>query len=131
MFVAECAKAGGAQKKILSTRGANAEPLSCKHSQEMAAGKKEHGSLDGSHPAHYPARARAYLVGRFASWAPVAEKLPVRAQGVNLGRRTTFIFAVIPFDQVGIDFGLRAKTGELAGPVCAFQGTGKNASELQ
>ncbi len=99
MFGAETgrAQAGSAQKKILPSRRYNAQPLSAQHPQEMAAGKKEDGSRNGSQTAHYTARPRAYLVRRFAARAPVAEELPVGPQGVNLRRGVTLIFAVIPF----------------------------------
>src|SRR5206468_2755895 len=42
---------------------------------------------------------------------------------MNLHRSETFVLAVVPFDQIAIDFGCRPEAGQFAGPSGALQGT--------
>ena len=92
----------------------------------MPAGKKQHVSVYGMHPADNLISPRAHLVGRFTSGAAVAEQLPIRAYRMDLGRAATFILAVVPFEQIAIDVGCGAEAGQLTGPARTLQGTGKH-----
>jgi hypothetical protein len=50
---------------------------------------------------------------------------------MDLGRASTFILAVVPFEQIVIDFDCGAEAGQLTCPPCALQGTGKHLGEGQ
>jgi hypothetical protein len=97
----------------------------------MTARKKQHVSFYSTHPADNEISPRAHLVGRFASGAPVSEQLPIRSFRMDFGRAATFILAVVPFEQIAIYIGCGAEAGQLTGPSCALQGTGKNLGEIQ
>jgi hypothetical protein len=70
-------------------------------------------------------------VKRRRSRAAVAEQLPVRALRVDLGRAAALILAVVPFDQIGVDFGHGTKAGQIAGADRALQGTGEDLGKGQ
>src|SRR5437016_10339624 len=102
MLIAELAEARGAQQEI-TTRGCfGAQPARGEHPQEGSAGEYGHISRNGAHPPDDPVGSRAYLLRGFSSRAAVAEQLPIRALGVDLGGAPPFILAVIPFGQIGI-----------------------------
>jgi len=48
------------------------------------------------------------LLRRFASGAAVAEQVPSRALRADFGTPATFIFAIVPLDEVRLDLGDRA-----------------------
>jgi hypothetical protein len=50
---------------------------------------------------------------------------------VDLCRSAALILAVVPFDQVGVDFGHGAKAGQFAGPNRALQRAGKDLDKGQ
>ena len=50
---------------------------------------------------------------------------------MNLHRSETFVIAVVPFDQVAIDFGCGPEAGQFAGASGALQGTREDLHERQ
>src|SRR6266700_3825310 len=50
---------------------------------------------------------------------------------MNLHRSETFVFAVVPFDQIWIDFGCAAEAGQFAGASGALQRTRQDLREVQ
>ena len=131
MLIAQCAQARGAQQEVSSGRWFQPQPAGGEHPQEMAAGKKQHVALEGSHPAQHAVSPRAYLVRRFTSGATVAEQLPIRALSIDLGRASALVLAVVPFDQIAIHFGDGPEAGQLTGPCRALQGARKHLREIQ
>src|SRR5258708_35549488 len=57
--------------------------------------------------------------------------MPSRTLRVNVRRAEALIFAVVPFDEVPIDFGPGTKAGQLAGAGGALQRAGKDPREFQ
>jgi hypothetical protein len=50
---------------------------------------------------------------------------------MNLDRSETFVFSVVPFDQVAIDFGYGPEAGQFARASSALQGTREDLREGQ
>jgi hypothetical protein len=56
----------------------------------------------------------------------VSKELPIRSLQTDVGRAEPLVVAVVPFDQVWIDFGYVAEPGEFTGPARSLQGAGKH-----
>src|SRR5262245_7547393 len=97
----------------------------------MSAGEQQHVSTHSPQAAHGPVSPGDDLGRRFPSRAAVAEQLPVGALCPNIGRPPSLILAVVPFQQIGIDFGDGPKAGQFTCPAGALQGTGKDLGERQ
>src|SRR5262245_24209217 len=95
----------------------------------MSAGKKQYVSL---HPARAFDRAvcpRPDLVRRFPSGASITKQLPLGALLVDISGEAALILAVVPFEQVPVDFSHSSKASQLAGPPRTLQRAGKHLSE--
>src|SRR5262245_44781186 len=125
MFRAELAEARGAQQEVTTGRCFETQPARGKHSQKVGAREYGQVSLQGSHSADDPVGSDAHLIRGFSARATVAEQLPIRALRVDLGGAATFILAIIPFSQIGIDLGHTAEAGEFGGPPRALRRTGQ------
>ena len=79
---------------------------------------------NGAHQLDHAIGARSDVVRRLTVWTPVTEQIPVRACRVYLDASKTFVVAVIPFDEVAIDFRHRPEAGQVTGPRRALQRTG-------
>src|SRR5262245_20367107 len=97
----------------------------------MSAGEQQHVSTHSPQAAHGPVSPGDDLGRRFPSRAAVAEQLPVGALCPNLGRPPSLILAVVPFQQIGIDFGDAPKAGQFTCPAGALQGAGEDLDERQ
>src|SRR5215467_7392736 len=95
----------------------------------MSAGKKQYV------PLH---RARAFdravcpcpdLVRRFPSGASITKQLPLGALLVDISGEAALILAVVPFEQVPVDFSHSSKASQLAGSGSALQRAGKHLGE--
>src|SRR5262245_57297616 len=95
----------------------------------MSAGKKQYV------PLH---RARAFdravcpcpdLVRRFPSGASITKKLPLGALLMAISGEAALVLAVVPFEQVPVDFGHSSKARQLAGSGSALQRAGKHLGE--
>ena len=67
--------------------------------------------------------ARADLFRRLAARTAVAKNRPTRPSRANLFRRESFVLAIVPLDQVGLDIGKLAKPSEFAGFAGALERT--------
>ena len=112
VFIGQRTEACGAQQEVPATSRVQTEPAGGEHPKEMPARKNQHVTFDRPHPAHDAVGPRADLTRRLSSGAAVAEELPVRALRMDLGRAPPLILAVIPLDQVGVDFGRGPKAGQ-------------------
>src|SRR5262245_32013014 len=97
----------------------------------MTAGKNQNVPVNGAQAAHHPVGPRAYLIRRFSAGTTVAEQLPTGTFGKDIGRATAFIFTVVPFVQVTIDFRHGSEASQLAGSARALQRTGDHLGESQ
>src|SRR5258708_32105187 len=97
----------------------------------MPARKNQYIAVDGAHAAHNTIRARSNLIRRFSAGTAVAKQLPVGMLRTNHQRSETFELAVVPLDQIGIDFGCGPEAGQFAGASGALQGTREDLCESQ
>src|SRR4029077_13471474 len=63
--------------------------------------------------------------------APVAEQEPAGSVRKDFAGRATLVVAVVPFEQVGINFGGVAEPSECAGASRTLKGAGENPIKLQ
>src|SRR6516165_1019307 len=111
MLIAQCAEAHSAQQEVPATRRVETEPTSGEHPQEMPARKNQNVTFDRTHPAHDAVGSRADLARRLSSGTAITEELPVRTLCMDFRRAAAFILAIVPLDQVEIDFGRTGKSG--------------------
>jgi len=97
----------------------------------MAAREEEYGAINGSDAIDHAGGAGSDFAERFAARESIAEHFPIRAPGVNVRRPEALILAVVPLDEVAIDFGARGEARELAGPAGALQRAGEDAGEIE
>src|SRR5262245_43128850 len=116
MFTGQHAQARRAQQQLSAAGGFEPKPASAEHAQKMAAGKNQNVSVHSAQAAHHPVGPRANLIRRLSSRATVAKYLPTGTLGKDLGRATAFIFTVVPFEQVTIDFRHGSETGQFEVP---------------
>jgi len=107
------------------------EPARGKHPEKVPARKEQHVAAHFPHPASHPVGPLPDLVRRLPARAAVPEQLPVRALIVDLGAGETFVRAVVPFAQVGLDAGRGAEAGQLAVRTARRQGTREHPGERQ
>ena len=70
-----------------------------------------------------------YLSGRFTAGAAIAEEPPVGAVAADFGAAETFVVSVIPFNEIGVEFGDGFVTSEGAGLGGALQRAGEHFGE--
>src|SRR5437867_10264521 len=80
----------------------------------MAAREKQNVSGHLAHSLHYAICSRSNLFWHFAARAAVAEQLPVRTFSKDVNRAATFVLAIVPFDQVRVNFSNRSESSQLA-----------------
>src|SRR5207237_10708511 len=61
----------------------------------------------------------------------IAEQMPIRVRGANVGAGATFESAVVPFPQVSLDVRDRAEASQLARANRALQGAREHRGERQ
>jgi hypothetical protein len=130
VLVAKRAQAGRGQQEISASLRFQPQPSRSQYPQKVPTRKNQNVALDRAHAANHTVSPRSNLGWRFPSGTTVAEQLPARALGMDLPSAQTLVFAVVPFDQVAIDFGLGAEASQLAGPGGALQRTCKYPGEM-
>ena len=88
----------------------------------MAVRKKCDISLYRSDSGNEPIDPGGNLRRAFSARAAVTEEHPARCLCTDVVRGQSLILPIVPFDEGGIDFSLRAEAGELAGPSHARSG---------
>jgi hypothetical protein len=97
----------------------------------MPARKKQHVSRNRAHSGDNSVCAFTDLLGHFPSGRAVPKQVPIRALGADFDTSEAFILAIIPFDEIGIDFSNGPKPGQLACPARASQRTREHLHENQ
>src|SRR4030095_8967161 len=97
----------------------------------MSARKKQHISRHSAHAPHHPIRSGRGFGWRFPSRSAVAEQFPVRALPMNVGTIATLVIAIVPFDQVAVDFSDSSKASQLARAPGTLQRAGKYLRKSQ
>ena len=98
MLVPHRTETGRAEQQVPPRPRFESKPAHPEHSEKMPARKEQHVPPDCAHPAYHPVGPRSDLVRRLPSRAAVAEQLPVRALGADVGAGPTLIRAVVPFE---------------------------------
>src|SRR4030095_4332626 len=129
VFVTQRTQARCAQQEVSTEGGVEPEPARGEYSQEMPAGEKQHVTLDTAHPFQRAVRRRANLFWRFPSGSAIPKQLQIRALLVNISGKATLILAIVPFEQVPVDFSHSSKAGQFAGPGGTLQRAGKHLCE--
>src|SRR5207248_7303507 len=129
VFVTQRTQARCAQQEVSTECGIEPEPARGKYSQEMPAGEKQHVTFDTARAFHRAVRPRANLFWQFPSGAAITKQLPIRVLPVNVSGKATLILAIVPFEQVPIDFSHSSKPSQLAGPGGTLQRAGKHLGE--
>src|SRR6185436_3818600 len=120
MFIAQGAEAGRSEQEVSTAPWFESEPASGEHPQEMPAREQKHVPLDLPHSVHNPVGPDADLIRRFPFRTAVVKQLPVRALHMDLGGAAPLVLAVVPFEEVAIDFGDGLEAGQLACQDCAL-----------
>src|SRR6267143_2862928 len=129
VFIAKHTQARGTQHDVAPAPRSESEPADGEYPQEMPTRKKQHVPLDTSHPIHHPVCPGGYLIRRFAARAAVTEQLPFRALSMDLGGATPLVLAIVPFEEVAIDFRRGPEAGQVACLGCTLQRTGQHLDE--
>src|SRR5437867_3671541 len=114
IFVPEYTYAGCVQCEKSPGGGFESKPTGSEHSQKMPARKNQNIASDRANAIHNLICPRGNMVRRFSAGAAVVEQMPFRALRVNFRRAEAFVPAVVPFDQVAVNFGARAEAGKFA-----------------
>jgi hypothetical protein len=77
-------------------------------------------------PGDHPVHTGTHLFRRLTARASIPEGQRVRRNLVDLVRRQSFVLAVVPLDQVGVDHCLIAEAGQLAGLSCSLHRAAQN-----
>jgi len=131
VFNRQRAQTRRAQDEEAAARRVESQPPRGQHSQEMPAGKEEYGAVDGARPVQDVVRSRSDVIHRLSPRRSVTEDIPAGTSRQDVFGGQAFIVAVIPFDQVAIDFRPLSETGQFACVASALQGAGKDAREFQ
>src|SRR5262245_49273898 len=131
VFVTQGTHARRAQEEVATGSGFESQPSSCKHAQEMTAGKEQRVPLDGPHSAYHAVGPNTDLFRGFPSRTPIAEQLPVMSLDVDFNGAATLISTVIPCQQIAINLCNAPEASEFAGSCRAHQRTGEYLGERQ
>jgi hypothetical protein len=104
-------------------------PTNAKHPPEMAVRKDGNLALQQSQSRDDAIGAVGHLFRRFAAGASVSKEIPVWTRLADVHGESSLVVAIVPFGQIGIDFGVSAQPGQLARAYDALAGTHLNASE--
>jgi hypothetical protein len=97
----------------------------------MAAGEEQNIAEHGADSSDHTVSPRSYLCRRLAARTAVAKELPIGPILENFGSPEALIVAVIPFDQIPIDLGCGANSGQLASSTRSLHGACKDFAKRQ
>src|SRR5208282_1594155 len=131
VLITERAEARRTQQKIFAPSSrAQSQPAGGQHANEVSARKQQYIPFDAADSLDDAIRAFADLFGSFPARRAISKQLPVWALTEDLRRGQAFVFAIVPFHQVGIGHGASSKSRQCAGSGCALQWAGENLGEL-
>src|SRR6266576_2081153 len=129
VFIAQRTQARCAKHEASTDDGIEPEPTSGEYPQEVTARKKQHVAFDSAHAFHNPVCTHGNVVRRFPSRAAITKQLPFGALLVDISGEAALILAIVPFEQVPVDFTQSSKASQLAGPRGTLQRAGKHLGE--
>src|SRR5713226_3673150 len=131
VLVPHRAETGRTEQEVPARPRFEPEPARGEHSEKVSARKEQDVPFDRPHPAYHPVGPCSDLIRRLPSRAAVAEQLPVRTLGANVSAGAAFIRAVVPFEEIRLDFGHGAEASQLAGSNRPLQGAREHRGERQ
>jgi hypothetical protein len=79
------------------------DPARYEYAQHVPVGEQRNVAIDRAGPGYHTVHPRTHLLGRLPVRTSIPEDQPARCRLVDLLRRQTLVFAVIPLDQDGVD----------------------------
>src|SRR5262245_21902754 len=131
VLVADRAEAGRAEQEVPAGGRREPEPSRGEHPEEVAAREEKNVTVRRPDPPDHAVGPRSDVARRLPSGAAVAEQIPAGPLGVDLDAPSTFVGAVIPFGEVGLDLRRGAEPRQLASPDRAVQGAREHQGEAQ
>src|SRR5271166_2861005 len=126
---AEDAQGARIEQKMLPAACRQPNPPCREHAQHMAVREQRDVTVSRARPGDHPVYPRTHFVRRLAARASIPEDQPARCDLVDLLGRYSFVLAVVPLDQVGVDDSLVAETRQLTGLPRPLHGAAKNERE--
>src|SRR5690349_8510572 len=106
MFVTQCTQARRIQnERPAGLRRFKSNPTRSQHAHELPARKNQHIPLHSAQAVDHSLSSCVNLFWRLTARTSIAKQLPVRPLPSDLGTGTALILAIVPFDQVRVDFG--------------------------
>src|SRR4029453_6346350 len=132
VFIAHRTQACGAKHEPLGVYcNFKPNPARRQYPNEMPAGEEYHISRNHAHAAYHAIGPRRGFSWRFPSRSAVAEQFPVGALRPALGGAAPLVIAIVPFDQILVDFSHSSKTSQLTGAPGTLQWAGKHLGKSQ
>src|SRR5262249_11595876 len=129
VLVSERPESGRAEEEVPGRVRSEAEPARREDPEKVSAREEEHVTAHRSASRHDPIRTGSYLGRALAARAAVPEQIPVRPLGVHLRAPPTLVPSVVPFQEIGVDFGHLAVASQLAGAGSSLERAGEDPDE--
>lgn len=129
-FVAEEADGGGSEGEVAGMVGGQANPLGGEDAEDVRVGEQGDvaGGLGGT--IEDVEGAGGNLGQGFAAGHAIAEKIPGGAKLADAGSGESFVFAVVPLAEIGIDLDAGIEAGKAAGFAGALEGGAEDKGEI-
>ena len=121
MLISEDAECCCAEPEMARPRRREAQPAGGQNAEKVAVAEEDDasaGPFEASHDAVGPDTDR---LDRLSARRAVAEQIPARSLGADLGRRPALVGAVVPLQQVGLLSASRTEASELARPASPLE----------
>ena len=128
MVVAEHAQGTRIQQEVLPRDGGQSEPARREYAQHMSMREQGDVTRYRTRTGDHPIRPGTYLHRRLAARAAVPKNQPARRLLTVPGRQS-LVFAVVPLDEVGINYSHVAEARQFAGVPCPLQRADENERE--
>ncbi len=129
MLEAEHAHAGGAAEKYTPGRRRQTAPAGRDHSYDVAARECQHVAIDTVYSGDEAFSAHCHVFGRFTARAAITIEFPAGLLFQDVAGQLSLEAAVVPLDQVMIDFRADSEAGQLTSFRGTPQGTGEHAGK--
>src|SRR5215831_6278104 len=125
--VAEDTQRRGVEKEVTPCCGWKPDPSRCEDPEDVTMSKERNVLSDGAHAFNNRVNPSSDVLRALPTRAAVREDHPARRRCADLLRCQALIVAIVPFDEIVIDFGPLAETGQHAGLAGTGEGACKNS----
>jgi hypothetical protein len=126
--VSEHRVSAGAEREASTGARLQLQPPGSHRAQDMTMREYEHVPGAG-HERQHAVHASSHLAWALVAGTAIAPPVPARIAGANLGRRQTFMIAIVPFAQLIAEDRVVAKTGLLTRVTRPAQGAAQQQRE--